>query len=47
MMMPFAGLTVIEACSNLSGPVAGTIFGDLGAELLWSMWKRVAVASDP
>ena len=28
------GLRVIEVCSNISGPVAGTIFGDLGADVV-------------
>ncbi len=32
--MPLTGIKVIEACSNLAGPVAGTIFGDLGAEVI-------------
>ena len=33
-MMPFEGLRVIEACSNLSGPTTGTICGDLGADVI-------------
>lgn len=32
--MPLTGYRVIEACSNLAGPVCGTIFGDLGAEVV-------------
>ena len=32
--MPLTGYKVIEACSNLAGPVAGTIFGDLGADVV-------------
>ncbi|HET6971861.1 MAG TPA: CoA transferase [Phenylobacterium sp.] len=28
------GLRVIELCSNIAGPVAGTIFGDLGADVV-------------
>jgi crotonobetainyl-CoA:carnitine CoA-transferase CaiB-like acyl-CoA transferase len=32
--MPLTGMKVLEVCSNLSGPVAGTIFGDLGAEVI-------------
>lgn len=32
--MPLKGIKVIEACSNISGPVAGTIFGDLGADVI-------------
>ncbi|WIW89497.1 CoA transferase [Sphingobium sp. V4] len=28
------GIRVIEACSNLAGPVAGTILADLGAEVI-------------
>jgi crotonobetainyl-CoA:carnitine CoA-transferase CaiB-like acyl-CoA transferase len=31
---PLAGTKVIEACSNLAGPVTGTIFGDLGADVI-------------
>ena len=30
--MPMRGIKVVEACSNIAGPVTGTIFGDLGAE---------------
>jgi crotonobetainyl-CoA:carnitine CoA-transferase CaiB-like acyl-CoA transferase len=32
--MPLTGMKVIEVCSNLAGPVAGTIFGDLGADVI-------------
>ena len=32
--MPLTGYKVIEACSNLAGPVCGTIFGDLGADVV-------------
>ena len=32
--MPLTGTKVIEACSNLAGPVTGTIFGDLGADVI-------------
>ena len=32
--MPLTGTKVIEVCSNLAGPVAGTIFGDLGADVI-------------
>lgn len=33
-MRPLEGIRVIEACSNLAGPVTGTIFGDMGAEVV-------------
>ena len=33
-MLPFEGLRVIEACANVAGPVAGTILGDMGAEVI-------------
>jgi formyl-CoA transferase len=29
-----SGIKVVEACSNIAGPVTGTIFGDLGAEVV-------------
>jgi crotonobetainyl-CoA:carnitine CoA-transferase CaiB-like acyl-CoA transferase len=32
--MPMNGVKVVEACSNIAGPVTGTIFGDLGAEVI-------------
>ena len=32
--MPLSGMRVLEVCSNLAGPVCGTIFGDLGAEVI-------------
>ena len=32
--MPKRGNKVVEACSNIAGPVTGTIFGDLGAEVI-------------
>ena len=32
--MPMSGIKVVEACSNIAGPVTGTIFGDLGAEVI-------------
>jgi crotonobetainyl-CoA:carnitine CoA-transferase CaiB-like acyl-CoA transferase len=32
--MPLTGMRVIEVCSNLAGPVTGTIFGDLGAHVI-------------
>jgi crotonobetainyl-CoA:carnitine CoA-transferase CaiB-like acyl-CoA transferase len=32
--MPLTGMRVIEVCSNLAGPVTGTIFGDLGADVI-------------
>jgi crotonobetainyl-CoA:carnitine CoA-transferase CaiB-like acyl-CoA transferase len=32
--MPMSGIKVVEACSNIAGPVTGTIFGDLGAEVV-------------
>src|SRR5580658_3263051 len=32
--MPLAGLKVVEACSNISGPLVGTILGDLGAHVV-------------
>jgi formyl-CoA transferase len=32
--MPMTGIKVVEACSNIAGPVTGTIFGDLGAEVI-------------
>jgi formyl-CoA transferase len=32
--MPLTGMKVIEVCSNLAGPVTGTIFGDLGADVI-------------
>src|SRR5258706_6001969 len=32
--MPMSGITVVEACSNIAGPVTGTIFGDLGADVI-------------
>jgi formyl-CoA transferase len=32
--MPLTGIKVIEVCSNLAGPVTGTIFGDLGADVI-------------
>jgi crotonobetainyl-CoA:carnitine CoA-transferase CaiB-like acyl-CoA transferase len=28
------GIKVVEACSNIAGPVTGTIFGDLGADVI-------------
>src|SRR6476469_10933885 len=33
-IMPMSGIKVVEACSNIAGPVTGTIFGDLGAEVI-------------
>src|SRR5258708_9804248 len=33
-IMPMTGIKVVEACSNIAGPVTGTIFGDLGAEVV-------------
>jgi crotonobetainyl-CoA:carnitine CoA-transferase CaiB-like acyl-CoA transferase len=32
--MPMSGIKVVEACSNIAGPVTGTIFGDLGAAVI-------------
>jgi crotonobetainyl-CoA:carnitine CoA-transferase CaiB-like acyl-CoA transferase len=32
--MPMSGIKVVEACSNIAGPVTGTIFGDLGADVI-------------
>ena len=32
--MPMTGIKVVEACSNIAGTVTGTIFGDLGAEVV-------------
>jgi len=32
--MPMSGIKVVEACSNIAGPVTGTIFGDLGADVV-------------
>jgi crotonobetainyl-CoA:carnitine CoA-transferase CaiB-like acyl-CoA transferase len=32
--MPMHGIKVVEACSNIAGPVTGTIFGDMGAEVV-------------
>ncbi|WP_426436645.1 CaiB/BaiF CoA transferase family protein [Bradyrhizobium genosp. P] len=32
--MPMSGIKIVEACSNIAGPVTGTIFGDLGAEVV-------------
>jgi formyl-CoA transferase len=32
--MTLSGIKVVEACSNIAGPVTGTIFGDLGAEVI-------------
>jgi crotonobetainyl-CoA:carnitine CoA-transferase CaiB-like acyl-CoA transferase len=32
--MPMSGIKVVEACSNIAGPVTGTIFGDLGAKVI-------------
>jgi len=32
--MPLTGIKVIEACSHVAGPVTGTIFGDLGADVI-------------
>jgi crotonobetainyl-CoA:carnitine CoA-transferase CaiB-like acyl-CoA transferase len=32
--MPLSGIKVVEACSNIAGPVTGTIFGDLGADVI-------------
>ena len=32
--MPMSGIKVVESCSNIAGPVTGTIFGDLGAEVI-------------
>jgi crotonobetainyl-CoA:carnitine CoA-transferase CaiB-like acyl-CoA transferase len=32
--MPLSGVKVVEACSNIAGPVTGTIFGDLGADVI-------------
>lgn len=32
--MPLTGLKVVEACSNISGPLVGTILGDLGAHVV-------------
>ena len=32
--MPMSGIKVVEACSNIAGPVTGTIFGDLGANVI-------------
>jgi crotonobetainyl-CoA:carnitine CoA-transferase CaiB-like acyl-CoA transferase len=32
--MPMRGIKVVEACSNIAGPVTGTIFGDMGAEVI-------------
>jgi crotonobetainyl-CoA:carnitine CoA-transferase CaiB-like acyl-CoA transferase len=32
--MPMSSIKVVEACSNIAGPVTGTIFGDLGAEVI-------------
>ena len=32
--LPLDGLKVIEVCSNIAGPVAGTILGDMGADVI-------------
>ncbi|MEH2480043.1 crotonobetainyl-CoA:carnitine CoA-transferase CaiB-like acyl-CoA transferase [Nitrobacteraceae bacterium AZCC 2146] len=32
--MPLTGIKVVEACSHVAGPVTGTIFGDLGADVI-------------
>ena len=32
--MPMSGIKVVEACSNIAGPLTGTIFGDLGADVI-------------
>jgi hypothetical protein len=32
--MPLSGIKVVEACSNIAVPATGTIFGDLGADVI-------------